>query len=363
MIEHAYIHIPFCRRKCNYCAFVSGLNIEAEEIYINALLKEIGGRYNDDKLKTLYIGGGTPSLLKAVNINKIVKPFNFADNYELTIEANPETISKDKCKSYLDAGINRISLGVQAFNNNILDISGRKHSEKDIYQAVENIKSSGFKNISIDLIYGLPFQTTDDFMLDLKKAVNLNIEHISAYGLKIEKNSYFGRNPPQSLPDDDMQADMYLMLCEFLRQNKFIHYEISNFSRHNFYSRHNSAYWKNKNYYGFGLNASGYEKNARYKNTSDFNKYINQEFMREETTLTEEEILEEEIFLALRLKKGININKINKKFNIDFEKKYASVIKKYRELLIIKNNYCFLTENGFLVSNNIMSEFINQLNL
>ncbi len=360
MIKHAYIHIPFCIRKCHYCSFVSGLNIEHKDLYINALLKEINKKYKGDRLKTLYIGGGTPSLLAGFDIKKIIKPFNFDNNYELTIEANPETISQDKCKLYADMGINRISLGIQTFNGNILDIIGRKHGEKDIYKAIDDIKSAGFKNISADLIYGLPSQTLNDFKSDLQKVVNLEIPHISTYGLKIEDNSYFGKNPPPLLPDEDLQAQMYLFLCEFLKQNKFIHYEISNFSKRNYHSRHNCAYWRNKNYYGFGLNASGYENDIRYKNTSDFYMYVNNPFLKEEEfRLTKKEILEEEIFLALRLKKGININQINKKFNIDFITKYHLILKKYQELLITNNNNCFLTEKGFLISNNIMSEFID----
>ncbi len=361
MIEHCYIHIPFCLRKCNYCSFVSGEDVTKKDIYLSALKKEIKRIYKKDILKTLYIGGGTPSLLESRDIEGIVQLFSFEPSAEITLEANPETVTESKFKAYRDIGINRISLGVQTFNSDTLKLIGRKHEEKDIYNAAQVIKSAGFSNISIDLIYGLPSQTAHDFKSDLKKAVDLGIKHISTYGLKIEENSFFGKNPPSNLPDDDIQAQIYLMSCEFLKENGFEHYEISSFSKKNYFSQHNTAYWKNKNYYGFGLNASGYEENLRYKNISDFEKYTKNPLLKEEeTTLTGKEILEEEIFLALRLKEGVNIEEINKKFGIDFEEKYAYVIKKYEKtgLLKIKKNHCFLTEAGFLLSNNIMCEFI-----
>ncbi len=362
MIEHAYIHIPFCLRKCNYCAFVSGFNIENKTKYLKSLLFEIRKKYKGEKLKTLYIGGGTPSLLEAYEIKKIIECFNFQENCEITLEVNPETVKNEKFKLIKKTGINRISLGVQTFNNNILKIIGRNHSEKDILNAVDIIKNCGFNNISIDLIYGLPTQTLEIFTTDINKALNLDIQHVSTYGLKIEENSYFGKNPPENLPNDEMQAEMFNYLCNKLKENSFLHYEISNFAKAGFESKHNCSYWLNKNYYGFGLNASGYENKTRYRNFASFEQYINNPLEKEEeTTLSLQEILEEEIFLGLRLNQGINVAKINQKFNIDFEKKYYSTIKKYTDLglLEINNNCCRLTEKGFLLSNEIMCEFID----
>ncbi len=361
MIEHAYIHIPFCLRKCKYCSFISGQNIENKDIYIAALIKEIKNRYNNEELKTIYFGGGTPSLLDENDFQKILSLFNVENNAEITIEVNPETVEKTKILGLKKLGVNRISLGVQTFNNNILGYIGRQHNENKIYHAVDTIKSAGFKNISIDLIYGLPTQTLEMFKKDLDKAIELEIQHISTYGLKIEKGSFFFHNPPDNLPDDEMQATMFLFLCDFLKKNNFEHYEISNFALKGFESRHNICYWKNKNYYGFGLNASGFEQNIRYKNQSDFNDYIKNPLKREEEIfLTFEENLENEIFLALRLKDGININNINKKFNIDFLKKYEKIIKKYKKLnlLSVNKDNINLTENGILLSNEIMSEFL-----
>ena len=387
MTGHAYIHIPFCLRKCAYCSFVSGVNIKNKDVYINALLKEISVKYwhfeglpeksrsraagflrafsaqNDNlwkhALKTLYIGGGTPSLFSCADIKKLLKCFIFEAGAEITLEANPETASPDKFKGYYDAGINRISLGIQTFNNDILKAIGRGHTALDAENAVKAIKEAGFKNISIDLIYGLPNQTIECFMNDLDRAVNLGVQHISLYGLKIEEGSYFYRHKPENLPDDDMQADMYLEACRFL--NKFNHYEISNFALKGFESRHNTAYWLNKEYYGFGLNASGYEGNIRYKNTPDFGAYINNPLnTAEKSELSKEETLENEIFLALRLKQGVNIKEISRKYNINFEEKYGGIIEKYNGtgLLKLNNGILSLTKEGILLSNEIMSEFI-----
>ena len=361
MIKHAYIHIPFCLRKCNYCSFVSGKNICDKEPYLKALHNDIKTRYNKEELSTLYIGGGTPSLLDAIDIAKIIDLFVLKNDAEITIEVNPETITKEKINGFKKAGINRISLGVQSFDNNILEIIGRKHSEKDIFLAIENVKNSGIDNISIDLIYGLPTQTLDIFNKDIEKALSLDIKHLSSYGLKIEEGSFFYKNPPDSIPDDEMQAEMFLHLCSKLKANNFEHYEISNFAIKGYESKHNTSYWRNKNYYGFGLNASGYENNIRYRNVSDFNEYINNPLLKEEEyQLSEQEIIEEEIFLALRLRNGLNIVDFNQKYKIDFEQKYKKIIEKYSsiDLLKIVNQHCRLTEKGFLVSNDIMSEFI-----
>lgn len=361
MIEHAYIHIPFCIRKCHYCSFVSGFNIELKDRYFSALKKEIKGKYKGETLKTIYIGGGTPSLLSFEDINSILCEFNYSPNAEITLEANPETVTLEKFLAYKKAGINRISLGVQTFDNNLLNLIGRKHTKNDILNAVSIIKKAGFNNISIDLIYGLPTQTFEGFVKDIEQAIELDTNHISTYGLKIEKNSFFYNNMPDNIPNDEMQANMYLKLCEILKKNNFNHYEISNFAKEGYESKHNSAYWQNKEYYGFGLNSSGYEENRRYKNTSVMDEYMKNPFNQDESEIiSAKTTMENEIFLALRLKKGINIKKLNEKYNIDFVEKYKNIIKKYENsgLTEIENGFYRLSEKGFLLSNEIMSEFL-----
>ena len=362
MISHAYIHIPFCIRKCRYCDFVSGENICYKSEYLNALTEQIKKQYKKEKLKTLYIGGGTPSLLEPRDIKKIISLFNIGEKAEITLEVNPETVDFTKCKEFYDLGINRISLGVQTFNEKILNEIGRVHNEKTIYKALNDLKNADFQNISIDLIYGLPNQNLSDVKSDIKKALELDITHISTYGLKIEKNSYFGKNPPDNLPDDTMQEKMFLYICNTLAEKGFEHYEISNFAKKGFASHHNLCYWQNKNYYGFGVNASGYIGDIRYKNQSDFKKYILNPLDREEEiVLTAQQKLEEEIILALRLNNGINIEKINKKYNINFEQQYSKIINKFKKLklLTMENNTIKLTKKGILLSNEVMCEFIS----
>ncbi len=361
MVNHAYIHIPFCIRKCHYCSFISGINISRKNEYISALVSEIKSRYKNEKLNTIYFGGGTPSLLEPADLENILSCFNYDELTEITIEVNPETITTEKLLKIKKIGFNRISLGVQTFDDKLLSLIGRNHNEEKIYQAIELIKEAGFNNISIDLIYGLPNQTLEGFIEDVKKAVELNIQHISSYGLKIEEESFFGKNMPSNLPDDEMQAKMFIKLCEILKEHNFEHYEISNFAKKGYESKHNRAYWKNKNYYGFGLNASGYEGDIRYKNTESFEKYIKETFAREEEILSKQETMENGIFLGLRLKEGINISEINHKYKIDFEKKYEKIIEKYTNLRLLKceNGTCFLTEEGILLSNEIMSEFLD----
>lgn len=361
MIEHAYIHIPFCIRKCNYCSFVSGFNIELKNRYLSALKREIKEKYRGETLKTIYIGGGTPSLLAKEDINSILCEFNYFPDAEITLEANPETVTLEKFTGYKNFGINRISLGVQTFDDNLLNLIGRKHTEKDILNSIAIIKTAGFNNISLDLIYGLPAQTTEGFAKDIEKAIKLDTPHISTYGLKIEENSFFGKNIPDNLPNDEMQAEMYMQLCENLKNYNFNHYEISNFAKEGYESKHNTAYWLNKEYYGFGLNASGYENNTRYRNNSVMEEYLKNPFIKEESEiLSIQDTMENEIFLALRLKQGINIKELNEKYNIDFTERYNKIIKKYEKtgLTELKDGFFSLSEKGFLLSNEIMSEFL-----
>ena len=362
MIEHAYIHIPFCTGKCHYCSFVSGKNIEDKDKYLNALIQQIKLEYKGEALKTLYFGGGTPSLLEASDIAQLVDLFLYDKNAEITIEVNPETVDYEKFLAFRNIGINRVSLGVQTFDDEILKKIGRRHSSQTIYSAIEKIKKAGFKNISIDLMYGLPNQTIQGFETDIQKAIELDVQHISTYGLKIEEDSYFGKNTPLNIADDEIQAQMFSKLCDLLEQKGFEHYEISNFAKPNFQSKHNNSYWKNKEYYGFGLNASGYIGTVRYRNADDFDSYILKPTSKVETTeLTVLETMENEIFLGLRLQNGIEISSINKKYDIDFLDRYKLVIKKFEKigLLEVSKDRCKLTHAGILLSNEVMCEFLD----
>ena len=363
MAKSAYIHIPFCKSKCKYCSFVSFSNQNPNEKkqYVDKLIKEILHFYQKEQLKTLYLGGGTPSLLEIEDIKRIFTCFNFENNYEATIEINPETVDFEYLKSLKGIGLNRISVGVQSFNDKILKNIGRIHSSQKAKEVIVLAQKAGFKNISVDFIYGLPNQTLEDFISDLKTAIDYEIQHISLYGLKIEENCYFYSHMPENLPDDDTQADMYLAAIETLEKAGFEHYEISNFSLKNLESKHNLNYWNNCEYYGFGAAAHGYINGTRYANFKDLKKY-QANFKQKEikNTLTPKEQLEETIFLGFRKSEGINVKKINEKFKIDFEKNFKNTLAKYTDshLLIKTPNGYKLSNEGFLVSNIILSEFI-----
>lgn len=360
MIKNAYIHIPFCKGKCHYCSFVSYNRLELKEQYISALQKQIHAEYKGEKFNTIYFGGGTPSLLEVSELKSIIDIFDFEDNAEITCEVNPDSVDFEYLCELRKIGVNRLSIGAQTFNDETLALIGRKHNSEQIKSAVLNAKQAGFNNISLDSIYGLPKQGVNDFINDLKTSINLDIQHISLYGLKIEKNCYFDENPPENLPDADLQADMYLKAVELLKSNDFMHYEISNFSKNGCESKHNLNYWNNNTYYGFGCAASGYGNNYRYTNETDLEKYINNPLKKAVNhELTEQEVLEEEIFLGLRNISGINIGDINKKFNINFENEYSNVLQKYSDFFIKTDSGYALTLNGTMLSNEILAEFIN----
>ncbi len=359
-MKNVYIHIPFCKSKCKYCSFVSFPALELKEKYLQALETEIATRYKGEKLNTVYFGGGTPSILAPAEFQKLIDLFNIDKNTEITAELNPETITLEYLEQLKNVGINRLSFGCQTFDNEILKLIGRRHNAKDVENAVSYAQQAGFTNISLDFIYGLPEQTVDGFKKDLQHAVSLDVQHISLYGLKIDENCYFFKNPPKNLPDEDIQADMYLIAIKTLKD--FEHYEISNFSKKGFNSRHNINYWNNNSYYGFGVASHGYENGIRYFNTSDLNEYINNPTVhKSEHKLTKQEQLEEEIFLGFRKIEGINIEKINQKFDIDFLKKYAVTLNKYLSYKYLsETNAGFkLTTDGILVSNIILSEFLD----
>ena len=354
MVKSAYIHIPFCKSKCKYCSFISFPKLELKDQYLYALIKEIKYYYKGEILDTIYFGGGTPSLLTPDEFKTLLNLFNFTDKTEITAELNPDGLTQDYIKGLKSIGINRISLGCQTFNDNILQIIGRRHTSKQVEDAVKFAQNAGFDNISLYFIYGLPNQTAEMFTNDLKHAIALDIQHISLYGLKIDEGCYFYTRMPENLPDEDAQADMYLKAIEILKD--FNHYEISNFGKP---SKHNLNYWNNNNYYGFGAAAHGYIDDTRYSNAETLEEYIKNPIKHStQHILSKQEQLEEEIFLGFRKMDGINLEQINNKFNINFYEKYSKIIEKYSNYIKKTNKgYCFNT-NGILVSNTILSEFL-----
>lgn len=361
MVKSVYIHIPFCKSKCYYCSFISYNKPELKVKYLNALEKEIISNYENENLNTLYFGGGTPSILEIKEFERLLNLFVTDKKTEITTELNPETLDYSYLRGLYDIGVNRISLGCQTFEDKILRLINRRHDSKQVIESVKTAQNVGFKNISLDFIYGLPNQTEQMFYDDLKRGIDLGIQHISLYGLSIEKGCYFYRNHPHNLPDDDIQADMYLGAVQLLSENGFEHYEISNFCIPDYYSRHNLNYWNNEEYYGFGVAAHGYKNNIRYGNKETVEEYIENPLTRKEERFeTEKDKLEEEIFLGFRRMSGINVEEINQKYGIDFESKYIKVLQKYENFELIKKNgqNYSLTPSGILVSNTILSEFL-----
>lgn len=365
-----YIHIPFCKSKCFYCNFTSFSGKEsfiAE--YVDALVAEINSTLSnkpDIFLESLYIGGGTPTVLSVSLINKIISAVlqyckvDFLT--EITIETNPGTVDKSYYKNLKSIGFNRVSIGAQSFNDKILSSINRIHSASDIEKTVKEFNSSGFENISIDLIHGLPGQTLMDWQDTLKKAVSLDVTHISAYGLKIEDNTYFGTHSPQNLPDEDTCVEMYKTTVNTLLENNYNQYEISNYSLKGYESKHNLRYWEGGQYFAFGLSAHGYIDGIRYANTDNLELYIKNPNNNKQTHLVSDiEKLEEAVFLGLRLTKGIDLEAFNHKYNYDFYVEKRDLINRFISygFMIMDNNCLKFTTDGFLISNSILSEFLS----
>lgn len=359
MASCVYLHIPFCLSKCKYCSFISFTDISKKTGYLYSLLKEIDYYYQNEALDTIYFGGGTPSLMEISELNKLLNKFNLTKNTEITIEVNPDSIDEKYLIGLKDIGFNRLSIGSQSFDDKLLKQIGRRHNSNQIFHTIELAQKAGFKNISVDLIYGLPNQTLEMLKKDLDIINSLPIQHVSLYGLKIDEGCYFYKNHPQNLPDDDIQADMYLTAIEKLKD--FDHYEISNFAKTGYESKHNLNYWKENEYYGFGIAAHGFIDGVRYSNYTKLDKYLENPVEREYGKfLTEQEKLEESIFLGFRIKEGINTKTINEKYHIDFDTKYKNIIEKYistGHLIKTQEGYQ-LSDEGFLLSNIILSEFI-----
>lgn len=353
-----YIHIPFCKRKCFYCDFVSvEYKEELSKSYISSLLKE-AGHYKNEKINTIYIGGGTPSVLTSELLEKLIlnikSIFNVSSLEEFTVELNPESTTKDKLKLLYSLGITRISFGLQSTKDANLKELGRLHNYDKFLSSYNMATEIGFNNISIDLMYGIPNQTLTDWENVLKETMALDSAHISLYPLTIEQNTLFYKQNVQT--DGDLQRKMYDMACDILEQNNFCHYEISNWSKGNKFSRHNKIYWQNNEYIGLGASASSYYKRYRYRNITDINKYIDLINKKEKCTIEKEYIDDdlyniETVMLGLRLKEGVNMK---------FFKKKEHIIKKFTNegLLQIKDNNVSLTQKGLFVSNSIISEFV-----
>ena len=342
MTTSVYIHIPFCDNICSYCDFCKRYpNNKIINNYLIALKKEILEKYHGEKLKTIYIGGGTPSCLSIHNLNKlmdIVGLLNIDSNYEFTFECNPENINEEKLLKKKKNGVNRISLGVESTNDKYLKYLGRSHDYNMVLEKVNLIKKY-FNNINVDLIYAIPGESLDDLKKDLHEIVKLDVNHVSAYSLEIHNNTILKINKTKPILED-IDREMYEYICDYLKKHGFKHYEISNFCKDNTYSRHNMVYWKNEEYYGFGLGASGYVSKIRYDNTRSMYNYCNGNYVINSEKLNVSDKISYELILGFRL-----INGINKK---EFEDKYGlPLIEQYNIGKLIKDG--LLIDDGLNV--------------
>jgi len=371
-----YIHIPFCKSKCYYCDFNSFAGREDEIYpYFQALKNEIEayeGALRNYRIGTVFIGGGTPSFVDANYIHELINNcrihFNIEPGAEISIETNPGTLSYDKLAAYLDAGVNRLSMGMQAWQDRLLKSIGRIHHLCDFVENFELAREVGFSNINVDLIFGLPGQTFNDWAETVNNVAGLEPSHISCYSLKIEEGTVFGDRLEEGklIPiEDELDRQMYHFTIERLSVHGFRHYEISNFSKPGFECRHNLVYWEGRQYIGLGAGAHSYFNGKRYNNTYDLDKYIydagKRQFHREniqEIDINEQ--ISEYMILGLRLIQGINIDKFKAKFGVDvfdlFEEQINKLI--YRELLELKGRMLRLTETGLDLANQVFIEFV-----
>ena len=362
MIKSVYIHIPFCDSICSYCDFCKFLkNDQWIDKYLNSLNSEIKTKYKGEKLETIYIGGGTPSCLNIEQLNKlfnIIKIFNKSKSIEFTFECNIENITEEKLKLLYDNGVNRLSIGIQTFNEKYLKFLNRNHTKEDILKKITLAKKIGFKNINIDLIYALPKQTLKELENDIEEFLKLDITHISTYSLIIEPNTKIYIENNENI-DDNLDYEMYKLICDKLKSNGYNHYEISNFSKEGYESKHNLTYWNNNEYYGFGLGASGYIDNFRYDNTRSFNKYINGDYIKESHLLDMNETMENEFILGFRKINGINKEIFKNKYNKDIKSiKLVNKLLSTNKLLEDKKNI-YINPKYIYVSNDILVEFID----
>lgn len=368
-----YIHIPFCIRKCTYCNFYS-VNYENElvEEYIQSLRKEIKliSFPHEYIVCTLYFGGGSPSLLPFKHLYSIVdaihSKFPIIDSPEVTLEANPSQVTKTKAKNWRICGINRISLGAQSFQNNELVILGRLHSSNEIYKAAETIRRDCTENLSLDLMYGIPFQNQKSWEKSLESAGEISPMHISSYCLSLEPDTYLGEKREQfDFPDEDTIADMYYKMIDFLASKGYHQYEISNFARPTYKAKHNLTYWQGREYVGFGTAAHSFYNMTRLNNYDDIKKYI--EFLNRNELpvqglrqISREEFISDCIILGLRLNQGISLTRFKNQYNLDILQKYKDTIERLATegYLTVENDKLKLSRKALFVSNSILSEFI-----
>ena len=370
-----YLHIPFCARKCAYCDFLSlSMGADVQKRYVEKLIDEIvnaSAGFRDTTVTSVFVGGGTPSILESEDMVRIFdalkRNFKIAENAEISLEANPGTVTEKKLRDYKKAGINRLSFGLQSAENEELKALGRIHTYEEFLDSFRMARACGFTNINVDLMSALPGQTVESWLETLKKVAALEPEHISAYSLIIEEGTPFyekyGEDRGEGLlPDEDAEREMYHETKRFLKELGYERYEISNYTKKGYECKHNIGYWTGVPYLGLGLGASSYIDGCRFCNTSDLTEYLNcGEISRyDEIILSEQDMQEEYFFVGLRMTNGVSLNGFRERFGVDAENVYPGLLERIIESggAEIDGDRFRLTEYGMDVSNYIMAQFL-----
>lgn len=359
-MESVYIHIPFCKSICSYCDFCKlyyQYNIVNK--YLDELSNEIKKNYKKEVLKTIYIGGGTPSSLCYEQLNKlfsIIKMFKLQNNYEFTIEVNINDITTRFLELCHSNGVNRLSVGIETVNKKFYKYLNRYNDENDIIEKIE-LSKKYFDNINIDLMYGFEKETLEDLKKDLDFISKLDVQHISIYSLIIEEHTKLYIEKANRV-DEQLDSEMYYYILNYLKKIGFDHYEISNFSKKGYKSVHNLYYWNNLNYYGFGLGASGYIDNIRYTNTRSITNYLKGEYLLNKEIIDDKTKMEEEMICGLRKTEGVSKNIFLKKYKKDIKDVFDIDCLLEKKLLLENDNYIFIPEDKLYISNSILINFI-----
>ena len=359
-VDAVYIHIPFCNYICAYCDFCKVFyNREYINKYLEALNKEIKANYKGEVTTSLYIGGGTPSSLNLEELEKlfnILKIFTLSEDCEITMEANTDSLTLDKIKLLKKYGVNRVSLGIETINKKLQEVIERRTSKESIINCINNLKKEGITNINVDLIYAIKGETLKDLKDDLDFLISLDVPHISTYSLIIEDNTKLKIKGIKNI-DKSLDRCMYDFICKTLKDNSYIHYEISNFSKEGYYSKHNLKYWYNLEYYGFGVGASSYIDNIRYTNTRSITNYIKGMTILDKEIVTSKDKMFYEIMLGLRTNRGINRKEFIDKYNVSIEDifNYKDLVN--NKVLIEDKEYLIVNEDYFYVLDEILTKF------
>jgi oxygen-independent coproporphyrinogen-3 oxidase len=369
-----YIHVPFCKQACHYCDFHFSTSLRFKNEMLEAMLREIELRADylgSTQINTIYFGGGTPSILSASEIglflNKIYSLFSVEPSAEISLEANPDDLSAEKLQAMKNAGINRLSIGIQSFVDVDLKLMNRAHDSKMAENCLVLARKAGFNNISLDLIYGLPYLTMPQWQANLDKALSFNPEHISAYALTVEPKTALHQMVKKGeipIPDDALTSAQFNLLVETLKENGYRHYEVSNFCKPGFISQHNSGYWRDKRYLGIGPSAHSYNHVSRQWNIANNIRYIqairqDDELSYELEETTNETAFNEYLLTSLRTDWGIDLNYIKSRFGFDFQKKFRPKMVNLmaQDKAVLKENALVLTQKGFLFADQIAADF------